>query len=129
MLKIFNIVYINFQQSIVCIIKNKIKKNKKITKMTDFNKNIQCVSALNIRRIANEIINLAENQCEECFDEIIGKKQSANEHSCGMIFNVILNLDEALEKLGMGDLIDTDEYVSIYFAVEDQLLKFKLKKK
>ncbi len=46
-----------------------------------------------------------------------------------MIFNVILNLDEAFEKLGMGDLIDTDEYVSIYFDVEDQLLRFKLKKK
>ena len=45
-----------------------------------------------------------------------------------MIFNVILILDKALEKLGMGDLIDTDEYVSIYFAVEDQLLRFKLKK-
>jgi hypothetical protein len=28
----------------------------------------------------------------------------------------------------MGDLIDTDEYVSIYFAVEDQLLGFKLNK-
>jgi hypothetical protein len=97
--------------------------------MTDFNKNMECVSALNIRRIANEIINLAENQCEQCFDEKIGEKQSANEHSCGMIFNVILILDKALEKLGMGDLIDTDEYVSIYFAVEDQLLRFKLKKK
>jgi hypothetical protein len=46
-----------------------------------------------------------------------------------MIFNVILNLDEALEKLGMGHLIDTDEYFSIYYTVEDQLLKFKLKKK
>jgi len=53
--------------------------------MTDFNKNMECVSALNIRRIANEIINLAENQCEQCFDEIIGEKQSANEQSCGMI--------------------------------------------
>ncbi len=97
--------------------------------MTDLNKNMECVSALNIRRIANEIINLAENQCKQCFDGIIGEKQSANEHSCGMIFNVILSLDKALEKLGMGDLINTDEYVSIYFAVEDQLLRFKLKKK
>jgi hypothetical protein len=66
--------------------------------MTDFNKNMECVSALNIRRIANKIINLAENQCEQC--EIIGEKQSANEHSCGMIVNVILNLDEALENWG-----------------------------
>ena len=97
--------------------------------MTDFQKNMVWVSSLNIRIIANEIINLAENQCEQCFDEIIGENKSANEHSCGMIFNVILNLDEALEKLGMGDLIDTDEYVSIYFAVEDQLLRLKLKKK
>ena len=97
--------------------------------MTDFNKNMECVSALNIRRKANEIINLAENQCKQFFDGIIGEKQSANEHSCGMIFNVILNLDEALEKLGMGHLIDTDEYFSIYYNVEDQLFKFKLKKK
>jgi hypothetical protein len=97
--------------------------------MTDFNKNMECVSALNIRRKANKIINLAETQCEQCFDEIIVEKQSANDHSCGMIFNVILNLDEALEKLGMGHLIDSDEYFSIYYTVEDQLLKFKLKKK
>jgi hypothetical protein len=40
--------------------------------MADFNKNMECVSALNIRRIANEFIILAENQCEQCFDEIIG---------------------------------------------------------
>jgi hypothetical protein len=45
-----------------------------------------------------------------------------------MIFNVILILDKALEKLGMGDLTDTDEYVSIYLAVGDQLFRFKLKK-
>jgi len=45
-----------------------------------------------------------------------------------MWYDFILNLDKALEKLGMGDLIDTDEYVSIYFDVEDQLLRFKLKK-
>ncbi len=88
-MEIFNIVYIKIQQSIVCIIKKKLKKNYKITKITDFNKNMECVSALNIRRIANEIINLAENQCEQCFDEIIGENKSANEHSCGMIFNVI----------------------------------------
>jgi hypothetical protein len=28
----------------------------------------------------------------------------------------------------MGHLIDTDKYFLIYFAVEDQLLKFELKK-
>ncbi len=42
--------------------------------------------------------------------EIIEEGQSGNEHSCGMIFNVILNLNEAFEKLVMGHLIDTDEY-------------------
>jgi hypothetical protein len=57
--------------------------------MTDFQKNMVWVSSLNIRIIANEIINLAENQCEQCFDEITGEEQSGNEHSCGMIFNVI----------------------------------------
>ena len=40
------------------------------------------------------------------------------------MLNVIFNLDKALKKLGMGYLIDTDEYCLIYLMVEDQLKKF-----
>ena len=43
-----------------------------------------------------------------------------------MMFKVILNLDEALRKLGMGYLVDTDEYCLIYLMVEDQLKKWKI---
>ena len=93
--------------------------------MTHCNQNCGWLTKLNIRRIAKEIY-ITENHCDECLDETLGKEIAGAEHSCRMMFKVILNLDEALRNLGMGYLIDTDEYCLMYLMVEDQLKKWKI---